>query len=130
MEYGAIYPDFSRCSTLKSIGEHALRSDPQRSKNILLDLSKCTSLEILMHASFFDWPELTTIMLPASLKEVKTDVFSYVDQRNKTLPKLKRVIWKGCTCRPSVIIDPIAFGVEDTLDDLVTSGRITELFVP
>ena len=105
-----------------------------------IDLSGCTRLQTLAIATFFTAPTggprlFFVATLPPSLQAIKHYAFAH---SAGTPPGPITLIWTGRTTRPEVVaedrptagISYRAFGDSKTLDDLVSAGSVTEIFVP
>lgn len=123
--------DLSNCKSLTTICTADFEATPLTS----IDLSGCTNLQTLRAFSFTVYrsseAHLTSIVLPSSLKEINSYVFEIYSEPYPLIPRLRTIIWKGCSQRPSgLTIGSHAFGREITFDQHLANGTLQEIFVP
>lgn len=100
-----------------------------------VDLSHCTQLMTLGNDArgsdgpFFECLQLRTVLFPSSLQNILNYAFAQRWGVNNPLQNLKIIVWVGRTMRASNI-NRQAFCSYKTLDQLVSEGTITEIFIP
>lgn len=114
--------DFSECSALETTGQCTFRSCPLTH----LNFANCTSLTKIGALAFGNCP-IEFILLPFSLRSIDFEALN--------TSSLKTVIWKGHPKRlPVVDSDYPSEGMSSrgfggSLENLVASGQITEIFI-
>lgn len=118
---------FSNCRDLEIIDGNAfLDCIKLRSA----DLSDCSHLKMIRWHAFCQCYSLVTVIFPSS--EFQTNKQS-TDGNGGCSPfkntPIKTVIWKGRSAHPSGF-EPYTFSITQTITELVSSGQITEIFLP
>lgn len=128
--------DFSQCPDLSSIGRDAFF---YCEKLTSLDLSG-TKAPLTIVGAAFRKSSLGVVIFPTSLLAICDRAFATL-ARKGPLPSLQTIIWKGCTERLPITteVNP-PFGIShnafwestrlDALDNLISTGRLTEIFTP
>lgn len=96
-----------------------------------IDLSSCLRQTTIPLGAFFECDKLSSIVFPSTLQSINGYVFSgWKDDgaTRESLPCLKTLVWMGRSTRSAILHERTFY--PESFEDLITSGKIQEIFVP